>query len=238
MGILLREKALVVAVSAEAAAALENFGPIPDATLQAVFKATNPAEMLQFEFTQMIARSTMATMKRRLEALKELEQFGYLFKQVPPGEVPLRSHYLDCVDTILAGLDDPQRIPKDISVNDFGELMKSIHTQSDAIRERLTRPIGGDLLILVMSPEQALPSTAPAPSASVTRPAPPPYERTDETEFLFQDIGLEGEPLLKLKNREAAPPVARSLPDEIEKVLSEDSSSTADSWNIHIDDYV
>ncbi len=236
-GIRLREKALVVAVSAEAAAALEDFGPIPDEALQAVFKATNPAEMLQSAFTQMVARSTAATMKKRLEALKELKDFGHLFKQVPPGDVPLRSHYVDCVNTILAGVDDPQRIPKDFGEKDFGELMTFIHTRSEAIRERLTRPIGGDLLILVMSPDQALPSTAPAPSASVTRPAPPPYERTDKTAFLFQDIGSEGEPLLKLKNREAAPPVARSSPEEIEKV-SEDSSSTADSWGFDIDDYV
>jgi hypothetical protein len=73
----------------------------------------------------------------------------------------------------------------------------------------------------------------------VTRPAPPPDQRTDATEFLFQDIGSESEPLLKFKNREAAPPIARSSPEDIEKALSEeDSSSTADSWDIDIDDYV
>jgi len=113
-------------------------------------------------------------------------------------------------------------------------LMKSMNDNAKALRERLTSPIGGDLLILAMSLDQAFPAKAPAQPPSAV---PPPLERTAETEFLFQDIGAEGEPLLKLKNQPTAPPAGGSSPMEI-KNLSEDDSSTAESSGFDIDDYV
>lgn len=198
LGITLPKDTLIVAVSTEAAAAIRRYGPIPPETMSKILVSKNPAGDLQAVLSEMAVRSTKATIERKRVGLRDLEQLGYLFKQVPPGKVHKSPLRVEQLNNVLAGIDAVE-VPADASEADFQTMLQFFYDYMELLRECLTRPIGGDMLILVMSPEQALPSRTPAP--------PPPIEGTDDDEYLFSDEALhDGGTVLKLKKPNTTPP--------------------------------
>jgi len=225
LGITLPKDTLIVAVSTEAAAAIRRYGPIPTETMSKILVSENPARDLQDVLSEMAVRSTKATIERKRVGLSDLEQLGYLFKQVQPGNVHKSPLRVEQLNNVLAGIDAVKPVPEDASEEDFQRMLQYFHDNMNDLRERLTRPIGGDMLIFVMSPEQALPSNAPAPI----------LEQTEENAFLLNENALhEGGPVLQFRSQNT--PSSIDEDREVEEVKV--SSSESDDWGFDLNNYV